>query len=233
MDFGLAFSFVFKDPDWFKKIALAALCSLIPVIGQIFLAGWMLDTMKRVIDNHPVPLPDLDLGGQIILGLKAIVVGLVYSLPLILVSMVFGGMTSLFASNANGNFDGIFVTLISICFAFFAGIYGILEAFVLTAAYGKMVERGSIADGLKIGEAFKVVRAAPGAFLIALLGGIVAGIIAPLGTIACGIGVLLTTTYSMAIMGHFYGQAYREAVKNMGLSSPVLPSEPVVIPPAS
>ncbi len=36
MDFGLAFSYVFKDPDWFKKVAIPAVCSLIPVVGPLF-----------------------------------------------------------------------------------------------------------------------------------------------------------------------------------------------------
>ena len=39
MDIGLAFSFVFKDPEWFKKVAIPALCSLIPVIRPLYSRG--------------------------------------------------------------------------------------------------------------------------------------------------------------------------------------------------
>jgi len=53
-----------------------------------------------------------------------------------------------------------------------------------------------------------------GAYFIVLLGTIVAGLIAPIGLIACIIGVLLTYTYSMAVMGHLYGQAHLEANKS-------------------
>ena len=35
MDFGLAFSYLFKDPDWFKKIVIVALIGLIPIVD-----GW-------------------------------------------------------------------------------------------------------------------------------------------------------------------------------------------------
>jgi uncharacterized membrane protein len=40
MDFGRAFSFVFEDPDWLKKVAIAGLVMLIPVIGQLVVLGW-------------------------------------------------------------------------------------------------------------------------------------------------------------------------------------------------
>jgi hypothetical protein len=39
MDFGLSFSYVFEDKDWFKKIAIPALCALIPVIGEFVVLG--------------------------------------------------------------------------------------------------------------------------------------------------------------------------------------------------
>ena len=58
MNFGLAFSYVFKDNDWFKKLAIAALFSLIPVVGQFVLVGWGLRIAKNVIDgNKEYPLP--------------------------------------------------------------------------------------------------------------------------------------------------------------------------------
>jgi hypothetical protein len=233
MNFGEAFTFVFKDNDWFKKVALAALCSLIPIVGQLFLTGWMLEITKRVSMGHPVPLPDLDLGDNIIRGLKAWVVSVVYCLPLIVISLVFGAITGVFAGNSDSNAVGIFFTLVSICFTLFAILYGLVMAFILPAAYGKMVENEQLGDAFKFGEVFKLIKAAPAAFLIAVLGVIIASIISPLGSVACGIGVLLTTVYSVAIVGHLYGQAIREAVGNLGIASVIPPSETTFIPPAS
>jgi len=40
MDFGKAFSFVFEDEDWIKKIGVGGLISLIPVIGVFLVLGW-------------------------------------------------------------------------------------------------------------------------------------------------------------------------------------------------
>ena len=63
---------------------------------------------------------------------------------------------------------------------------------------------------------FALIRAAPGAYLIVLLGGMAAGFIAPLGSIACGVGALLTSAYALLINAHLLGQAYRSAVETMG-----------------
>ena len=55
MDFGSAFSFVFQDEDWIKKILLIAVISLIPIVGQIVALGFALEVMKRVINSDPTP----------------------------------------------------------------------------------------------------------------------------------------------------------------------------------
>lgn len=47
MDFGSSFSFVFKDPDWVKKLLIMGLVTLIPVLGQLVLMGWMAEVLRR------------------------------------------------------------------------------------------------------------------------------------------------------------------------------------------
>ena len=65
MDFGLAFSYVFQDRDWLRKVGIVALISLIPILGQLVLIGWSLNITKRVIERHPEPLPEVDFGGDL------------------------------------------------------------------------------------------------------------------------------------------------------------------------
>ena len=61
MNLGLAFSYVFKDKEWFKKILMPALCMLIPVVGQFVVIGWGLKITKRVIDGYEEDaLPNLE-----------------------------------------------------------------------------------------------------------------------------------------------------------------------------
>jgi hypothetical protein len=48
MNFGKAFTFVFDDPEWLRKVAINALIGLIPIVGQLYLLGWGLEVARRV-----------------------------------------------------------------------------------------------------------------------------------------------------------------------------------------
>jgi len=219
MEFGKAFTYVFEDTDWLKKVGIAALVLLIPIIGQLIVLGWSLEITRRVIQNDPKPLPDWsDFGGHVVRGLKAFVIGLVYALPIIVLSIC-QSTTPLIAGNDSQDTLTTIVAFLSICFGCVMFIYGIFLGFVLPAAYGKFAATDELGAAFRFGEVFGLVRAAPSAYLIVLLGGIVAGIIAGLGLILCFIGIILTLAYSMTINAHFYGQAYNQAVAAKGMQT--------------
>lgn len=219
MDFGRAFTYVFEDADWLKKIGIAALVSLIPIIGQLIVLGWSLEVTRRLIHHEPELLPDWnDFGGHTIRGLKAFVIGLVYSLPIILVSVCQGAVPLAAGQGGDDTINSV-VAIVSICFSCVIIIYSLLLAFVIPAAYGKFVATGELGAAFRFGEVFGLVRAAPAAYLIVLLGEIVASLVAGLGVILCFIGVFLTLAYSMAINAHFFGQAYNQAVATTEIQS--------------
>lgn len=211
MDFGRAFTYVFDDPDWLKKIGIVALVSLIPIIGQLIVIGWALRNARSVIAGNPNPLNELDFGQDLGLGFQAFVIAFVYAIPIIIISLPMVGIDAALSGQANNDAAAVVLFLASLCFGLFAFVYGILLAFVLPAAFGNFVAKGELSAGLRFREVWDLVRSNPGAYLVVVGGTIVAGLIAPLGSIACIIGVVLTYTYSMAVQGHFYGQAYRTA----------------------
>lgn len=213
MDFGLAFSYVFKDPDWFKKIVIVALIGLIPIIGQMVVLGWGLNIAKRVMNHDPNPLPDVDFGADLGRGFYGFVIAIVYTLPISILSGFLGGLDAIIA-NSNTDAAIAAVTLLSVCVGLFSFVYGLACGLMLPAAYTNYLANDSLAAGFRLGEIFAQVRGNIGAYFMVLLGTIVAGIIAPLGVIACVIGVLLTYAYSLAIMGHLYGQAHNESNKD-------------------
>ena len=213
MDFGRSFSFVFEDSDWLKKIGLMALVTLIPIVGQLVLIGWGIEIIRRVVRGNDLPLPDLDFGEQLADGFKVFVIGLVYSLPIIVLSLIMGGLTAIAANVMDYDTAQIIGGIVSLCFGLLIFIYSIALALIMPAAYANFAMKGNIADGLRLGELFGYVKNNIGGYLIVLLGSIVAGIVASLGTIACGVGVLLTTVYANAMMMHLYGQAYQKQLK--------------------
>ena len=210
MKFGDAFTYVFQDPDWFKKIIIPGLIGLLlPVIGQMVLLGWSLKVTLNVIRNDPSPLPEMDFGDDLSRGFKAWVVSLVYAIPMLILYLPVIIFTAL-AGNGDDTMM-VVVAIASTCFGLLMLIYGILMALILPAAYARVAVDDSIASGLAFGQVFGMVRKNLMPYLLVLVGSFAAGFISSLGSIACVIGVFLTVPYSMAILGHLYGQAYMEA----------------------
>ena len=222
MDFGKAFTFVFDDPDWLKKIVIAALIGLIPIIGQIYLVGYGLEVARRVIKHNPVLLPDIAFGESLATGFKSFIIGMVYAIPVFLMILpVLLFLVPVTSTTSTGGTDyssaePIAVAL-SLCCIGLLTIYGILLWVWIPAANGNFLATNSLGAAFRFNEVFALLKAAPGAYLFVLLGGIVGGFIASLGTIGCGIGVLLTSTYAVALSGHLTGQAYNEAIANKAL----------------
>ena len=218
MDFGKAFSFPFEDSDWLKKIGIAALLLFIPLLGILWVSGWSLEITKKVIRRDPEPLAAWDdFGGYLVRGFQVFIIGFVYALPIILatscVSIVFS--TSIDGNEINE--AGYAAMAAMACVYCLVIIYSILLAFVIPAALGHFANEGKFSAAFRFGEIIGLVRAAPGAYLLALIGNILAGFIAGLGVILCAVGVVLTMAYSQAIIGHLNGQAYLEATSNSGL----------------
>lgn len=218
MDFGLAFSFPFKDQQWFKKLILPGLVSLIPIVGQFFLMGFGLHVAKRVIEKNPESLPELDFGGDLKRGFMSFVIGLGYGLPIILVSLVMslilvavGGFSS---NGSSSNTTAAIILVVQSCFGIIALIYGILMAFFTSAALGNF-----LANGEQLGAAFKFkeiwgfLKTAIVPYILVIVGGFLGEFIGGLGAIICVVGLLVTMPYGMAVYGHFIGQAYNEAQK--------------------
>ncbi len=207
MDFGLSFTYVFQDEEWIKKILIGAVAFLIIFIGWIPLLGWMIEIARRVIRQDPQPLPDWsDLGGLFSLGLKGLVIAIIAGILPGILALPYAVLSAL-ADNS----DTIFM-IYSVCYGCFNLLYSIILALGLPASFGILAATDQLGDALNPSKIFGLVRADIAAYVMAVIGGFIAGIVGNLGTILCGIGVLATMAYSVAIMGHLYGQAYRQAV---------------------
>ena len=215
MDFARAFSFQFQDPDWVKKIAIIALISLIPIVGQFVALGWSLDVTRRVIQRDQTPLPDLRFGEQLGHGFRGFVVGLVYALPIILIQLPIIIASSLVSSgNVNPDVANTVLAAVSVCCGGLIVVYSLFLAVILPVATTNFVAQNRIGAALRLGEVLGLFRAAPGAWLFVLLGVIVGGFVASFGTILCVVGVIFTSAYVLSVTGHLYGQAYLESVRN-------------------
>jgi len=217
MDFGLAFTFPFKDQQWFKKLVVPGLVGLIPIVGQFFLVGFGLNVAKRVIENNPETLPELDFGGDLKRGFMTFIVGLGYGLPLIILALIFGiimvaigGLTS----NGDGTITGIVGGILGFGVIIISLLYGIFVAFFTSAAYGNYLAKAEqLGAAFRIQEIWGFLKKAVVPYLLVIVGGIIANMVGGLGSIICVVGLLVTMPYAMAVYGHFVGQAYNLATE--------------------
>jgi hypothetical protein len=230
LDIGKSFTFVTEDPRWVSKVLIGGGLTLAMSLGfalfvipglLVFaiISGYLLALTRNVINGNPQPLPEWDdFGAKMRDGFKALVVGLVYGLPIVLIVLIFfvPFMLSAFTNNDGAMAAGFGFLSLGICLGTFAGI---LSYVVLPIGMGRLAaSNGDIGTALRVGEVFATLRQNIGMYLIvALLSYFVVGFIASLGLIACGIGVLFTTFYAQLTQYHLYGQAHRQT---QGLMQP-------------
>lgn len=211
MNFGLSFSYVFKDQDWFKKIAIPALCGLIPIVGQFVVTGWAMKAAKNVMEgNEENALPSLEFGADLGRGFMIALISLIYSVPVMIFSGLAGALGG-FAPNADQSVSVILIIL-AVCFGLIGLLLGILIAFLSVIAIAKYVATGEFGAAFRFKELFAMLKKSFVSWLLVVVGAILAfGLIAPLGAIACGIGALLTMAYGSAVYAHLLGQAYNQS----------------------
>ena len=219
MDIGAAFTFIFSDSDWLKKAGIAALVFLIPLVGPILLLGWGLEITRRVISYDPSPLPGWDdFSAYLTKGIQAFVVNLVYLLPGILVAILMQIVSISLSlavdsgTSSAGNSTGGIAVLVVLCLSCFMGLLFIAAGLLIPAAVGNLAFTGELSSAFRFKDILGLFRAAPGPYLVVLLCvGLANIVLSPLGILVCGIGVLITETYTTALAGHLMGQAHNQA----------------------
>jgi hypothetical protein len=212
MDIGKAFSFVFDDENWVVKVLIGGVVSLIPIIGQILVYGYSLELMKNVMRGESRPLPEWDdWGGKLVNGIMYIVIGVVYALPLILLITCFGLLMSVMGAAEAEEALNVIGSIGGICLGGFSMVYGILIALMLPPALGRYLETGELGAAFRFGEVWALLRDSIGGWLIAMVLGWLAGLVASFGVILCVVGVLFTAFWATLVMTYLWGEVYREA----------------------
>jgi hypothetical protein len=222
LDIGKAFTFVTEDPNWVTKVLIGGGLTLAMILGFMLLfvpglfvlaiiAGYLYAVCHNVINGQPQPLPEWDeFGAKMRDGFKVIVVGLVYGLPLVLISLLFF-VPFIFAialGNDGAAVAGVGFLMLGICLSFFAAI---LSYIVMPIGMGRLAaSNGDVGTALRVGEVFSTLSRNVGTYLVvALISYFLIGFIGGLGGIVCGVGAAFTGFYAQLAQYHLYAQAYR------------------------
>ena len=195
-----AFVWPSRDPEWLTKLLLMALTLLIPVVGAINGLGWMLATLDRLRAGEERLAPASL--GYIGRGIRLFLVNLVYGLAIALVTVVIYAPAVAVASNqshGSANAASISLAILLSVLAFSIATLGSLALNFAIPSIVLATDRDGIAGGLNVAAVARRARANLANTLIAGLMLIAASFIGSLGVIACGIGVLFTTAYALAM----------------------------------
>lgn len=199
-DWGEAIGWPTRDPQWISKIVVMGLIGLIPILGGICLLGWMLAALDNLrAGRQELPPYGFQYLGR---GINLFVVVLVYAIVLLVVLGVFfavGFGLAAAGANANNGAAGALGTLV-ILLGYAVLLVGGLALYFLFPPIVVQTERGGIGAGLNVPEILNVARRGGSISLLAGLMTILAYIIGSIGSVLCGIGVILTTAYGYAML---------------------------------
>jgi len=216
MDIGTAFTYVFDDEDWIKKIAiggglyLLALPLMFVVVGIALMfpiLGYMIQTLKNVRDGHQRPLPEwTNFGDLFMSGLMVFIIGLAYNIPAILLSCL--SLPLQFAMNPEFVDESMLAVLgiLVFCMSCLQVAVSIFLNALLPAAYIRYAMTDSIGSAFQIGAIFSFVSNNIGDYIITILLTWVAGIVSGFGIILCCIGLFFTSFWSILVGANLYGQ---------------------------
>ncbi len=235
MDFGKAFTFMFEDPEWLKKLGIGTLVGLIGIIfvpiligliPLIMLMGYSLDTLRNVMEGRQHPLPEWeDWGGFLIRGLKLIGAFIVWALPLIVLAIPLGIGSTWIDSNSNSSGAmQAFGTLLVVCGSCLTLVWGLFLALISPAIYVRLAHTDRFSSAFELGKLWAFTRSNLSNVIIAILltwlAGLIASIIAGLGILALVIGLLVSIPFAQLwqylVQAHLFGQIGASSVEPAG-----------------
>jgi len=195
-----AFSWPVRDSEWLTKLLIIALILLIPIAGAINGLGWMLATLDRLRAGDETLAPaNLSYMGR---GIRLFVVNIVYGLGVVLIAAaIYVPALLIAAGQSQGSANPALVSL-AIVLSLLAFSVATLGTLALNFALPSIVlatDRDGIPGGLRVSAVLRRSRINVANTLIAGLMLIAAGFVGSLGIVLCGIGVLFTSAYALAM----------------------------------
>lgn len=217
MNLERSFSYIWEDKDWITKILIAS-ALMLTGIGGIAVIGWVAEIARRVAHGEEDTLPEWDrIGDFFLIGLKYMGISLIWALPIILpiilISIVFAG-GSMIADDPGPLFAAF--GLVNVCIAMLAMIFGLAISLLVPPLLVLLAEGESFSKLINPKHAWELFKANAGGYIVAMLiTWLASTLLAMVGTLLCGIGVLPAGVISQLIMGHLTGQATAQARENI------------------
>ncbi|RME85173.1 MAG: DUF4013 domain-containing protein [Caldilineae bacterium] len=215
MDIGRSVSFVFEDETWIEKVVIGGLIGVATLLlswtiigaiaGAALITGYALELLRNVRRDKPQPLPEWDnWGDKIVEGLRVMVAGLIWALPLLIV-----GIPVFIVLALSG--DSNFAAVLGLCFSCLSALYGIFLALVSPGIYIRLAETQRLSAALRFSEIVNFTRENLSDVIIAVIVVLAVSLVASIvGFVLCLVGIFFTSFWTTLVQSHLYAQIGRQ-----------------------
>lgn len=219
MDIGSAFTYVFDDEDWIKKVGIGGAIAfggfilsfiLVGLALLLLLSGYMIQVLKNVRDGQARPLPEWDdFGGLLKTGFFVGLIGLIYNIPTLIFACASVAVT-IGMESADPDLAST-LTIVNGCLSCIQIILSLVAVALLPAGFIRYAQYDTLGSAFQFGEIFSFIRNNVGDYIIVVILTLVAQILGYFGVILCIVGIFFTVFWSLLVTGHLYGQLARKA----------------------
>jgi len=215
---GDAFGWAFKDPAWLGKIAIQGLILIIPIVGWIATAGWLMMAFENARSGrNELPAAGFHLGRGIAIFGVYVIYAIVLGIPGIILNSI--------GSHTVTTQSGFSYTTGSPLGSLWSLVSGLFLDFLIPTLIVMVFHHG-FRGGFDLGNVWKYATSNLSNSVIGGLVIFVSGLIGALGLIACCIGIFFTIVYAVSIQAGV--AAWFERVQ----SAPAAPAAPPPTPAA-
>ena len=215
-DLGKAFSFMFKDPSWVSKTAIAAIFMLLSLVlvGFFILIGYFLQITQRVMRKQEPALPEWqDIGMKFVLGVKFCVVYLIYLIPVIIFMVPLLVLMGASGFADQGDVVGIAFGIYLFALTLLIVPYSLVLSIATPIIVYRFAERERIGDAIDVVRVVSLFRANWQNSLIVALIALGLQSFGGIGVVVFLIGFFFTMFYAYAVSSYMSGLLYLELTR--------------------
>lgn len=206
ISFEKSFGFVFKDPEWIKKLVIGTVFVLLTpfLIGIPFMSGYLIRIIRQRLAGKE-GLPEWDnLGSVFIDGIKVIWVGFLYALPIVVITLALAIL--MFIVGEIDNDAGALMGLLFLPVQGLSMLYSLFIVVMHPHIYYVIATDAPLSHAFHVKKYFQVLQKDWSNFLIALLMIWLAGALAWFGIFVFIIGFFVALAYINMVTGDVYGR---------------------------
>lgn len=223
---GDAFGWPFRDPGWLGKIVVQGLILIIPVVGWIAAAGWLMLAFENARSGrNELPPAGFHLARGIGIFGVYVIYAIVLNIPAWILDAIGGASRAALQQASNNGLNYSFYTTspLSTLGSLWSFVAGLFLDFLIPSLI-VMTFHGGFGGGLDVARVWRYATSNVGNSVIGGLVIFVAGLIAGLGIILCCIGVFFTGIYALSVQAGV--AAWYERMQSAPAAPPSAPGAP-------